>query len=229
MEQKLPDLHALSVRMGAEKARFEAFCKLLTSYDRCNLTAITDPREIGYKHFLDSAAGDFLFPEGAHCLEVGSGAGFPSIPLMLLREDLCFTLVESTGKKCAFLETAKRELGLSCEIVCARAEELATDPAYREKYDISCARAVARLDTLAEYCIPFVKCGGAFIAYKGADDETACAGKAFSVLGCGAAEVYRFSLPEGYGQRSLIFAKKLHRSPAKYPRGGGAERRRPIA
>ena len=230
MEAWVPDFSALFARMEAKKARCDAFFELLVSYNsRCNLTAVTQPREVRYKHFLDSLAGEFLFPAGARCLEVGSGAGFPSVPLMLLREDLFFTLVESTGKKCAFLETAERELGLPCEIVCARAEELAKDPARREKYDVVCARAVARLDTLAEYCVPFVRRGGAFVAYKGVDDETACAKKALFALGCGAAEVYRFELPEGFGARTLVAAKKEHMTPPKYPRGNGAERRRPIA
>ena len=123
---------------GEKKPLFEKYFELLTEYNnRFNLTAITEKAEVYEKHFLDSVAGESLFPENASVLEVGSGAGFPSIPLKILRDDLSFTLVESTGKKCEFLKTAIAELGLSgMTVLNDRAETLAHNKDYREKYDI---------------------------------------------------------------------------------------------
>ena len=156
------------IKSGEESKKFAAFYALLSEYnEKFNLTRITGEEDCFVKHFLDSAAGEKYFPKGANVAEIGSGGGFPSVPLMILRPDLTFTLVESTGKKCSFLERAVLELGLPARVVNARAEELAKKADFREKFDVCCARAVARLNTLAEYCLPFVKPGGLFVAYKG--------------------------------------------------------------
>lgn len=209
---------------------FERFFSLLTEYNaRFNLTAITEEEEVYEKHFLDSVAGESLFPENARVLEVGSGAGFPSLPLKILRDDLSFTLVESTGKKCEFLKTAVKELGLDgVTVLGGRAEELARDSLYREKFDACCARAVARLNTLSEYCLPFVRVGGAFIAYKGdSEEELHEAKNAISTLGGKTGEVYRYALSNG-DKRSLILINKIKHTPAAYPRGQGKERKKPL-
>ncbi len=227
---KVVDLTPLKQLVYTEKREiFGRFFALLSEYNsRFNLTAITGEEEVFEKHFLDSVAGESLFPKGARVLEVGSGAGFPSLPLKIVREDLYFTLVESTGKKCEFLKTTVRELGLTnVEILNVRAEELARNPAYRDRFDVCCARAVARLNTLSEYCMPFVKTGGVFIAYKAnADEEIQEARTAFKKLGGEECGVFRYELPNG--SRTLIEVKKLTKTPAAYPRGQGKERKNPL-
>lgn len=229
MQNFRPDFEALGRVLEEKAEKFNAFFRLLTEYNaRFNLTTIIEEKEVRVKHFLDSLAGAELLPPNARVVEVGSGAGFPSVPLMIAREDLAFTLVESTGKKCDFLRVAIRELGLRAEVVNARAEDVGRDPAYREKFDVCVARAVARLNTLAEYCMPLVKKGGLFVAYKGAADELSDGRKALSVLGGGEVRVTSYELPEEYGVRTLISVEKKSATPAKYPRGNGAERRNPI-
>lgn len=210
---------------------FKRFAELLTEYNKkYNLTSITEEEEITYKHFIDSLAGEKLFLSGESVLEVGSGAGFPSIPLKIVREDLQFTLVESTGKKCEFLKTAVRELGLkNVTVINARAEELAREGSFREQFDVCCARAVARMNTLCEYCIPFIKVGGRMIAYKGeADEEIKEAERAIKLLGGGKTQAYLYELPHAYGKRTLVSVQKESSTPQKYPRGNGRERRNPL-
>ena len=230
MTIKPPDFSAVAETIKRNEEKFDAFFELLISYNaRYNLTAITEKKEVNFKHFVDSLAGAEAFPAGARVLEVGSGAGFPSIPLMLARGDLRFTLVESTGKKCEFLRAAVKKFGLFAEVINKRAEELAKESAFREQFDVCCARAVARLNTLAEYCMPFVKKGGSFIAYKGdAEEEIREAERALAVLGGGETETVRYSLPEGYGERALVITRKLRPTPPQYPRGQGKERSQPI-
>lgn len=216
---------------GEKRQIFEKYLNLLVEGNKkFNLTSVLDEKQAFIKHFIDSAAGEFLFPLNASVLEVGSGGGFPSIPLKILREDLRFTLVESTGKKCGFLNEIVDKLGLSgVQIVNARAEELAKQVVHREKYDAVCARAVAKLNVLCEYCLPFVKVGGIFVAYKGeAAEEIKEAEKAISVLGGKLKTVEKYSLPEDMGKRSLAVIEKVKNTPEKYPRGNGKERKHPI-
>ena len=148
--------------------KFGQFENLLLEYNKkCNLTSITAKNEVFIKHFLDSIAGESLFPKNSKVAEIGSGGGFPSIPLKIIRDDLAFTLIESTGKKCTFLNDVVDKLGLNCvQVLNIRAEDGARDKDLREKFDIACARAVAQLNTLCEYCLPYVKVGGSFVAYK---------------------------------------------------------------
>ncbi len=231
MQQKEPDL-AGDLRLITEKfaEKFDRYREILLFYNKkFNLTSIVGEKEILYKHFLDSVAGEFLFPQNASVAEVGSGAGFPSLPLKIVRGDLTFSLFESTAKKCEFLRVAVRELELEgTEVFCCRAEEAARG-AFREKFDVCCARAVARMNTLAEYCLPFVKKGGSFIAYKGnAEEEIAEAERAISLLGGGKPEVTAFSLPEQAGERMLVRVEKKRETPLQYPRGRGKERSAPI-
>ena len=195
-----------------------------------NLTTVTEEREMWIKHFLDSILGAELFPSCAKCLEVGSGGGFPSLPLKIFRDDLSFTLVESTGKKCEYLKDACKKLELKgVEVVSARAEELSRDGKYRESYDAVTARAVARLNTLCEYCLPFVKVGGIFIAYKGdAKEELKEASNAIKILGGKIKAVKEYELPDGSGSRNIIVIEKVSSTPSKYPRGNGKERKKPL-
>ena len=227
MQIEKPDLPAVYACIGERRERFAAFYALLCDYNaKFNLTSIIEEEDVYVKHFCDSLAGMHLFPQGARAAEVGSGAGFPSIPLLLARDDLFFTLIESTGKKCAFLEKAVFELGLHAEVLCARAEDVARTQR-RESYDIVCARAVARLDTLAEYCMPLVRQGGLFVAYKGAS-EREIGSRAVELLGGGDIGEVCYGLPRDMGTRTLFAARKLHATPQKYPRGHGAERRMPL-
>ena len=215
---------------GEKKPLFERYFSLLTDYNaRFNLTAITEKAEVYEKHFLDSILGEALFPAHARALEVGSGAGFPSLPLKIVREDLNFTLVESTGKKCSFLNTVVDKLNLKgVKVLNIRAEDGAKDQALREKSDICCARAVARLNTLSEYCLPFVKVGGRFIAYKGdCEAEIEEAANAIKTLGGEIEKIERYEL-ENCGKRTLIIVKKVCATPSKYPRGNGKERKQPL-
>ena len=150
------------------KEKFEKFGGLLAEYNKkYNLTSICDEKEVFYKHFFDSIMAKDFIGYNANVVEIGSGGGFPSIPLKIVRGDLKFTLIESTGKKCEFLKVVVDKLGLKgVQVKNIRAEDGARTLEMREKYDIAVARAVARLNTLAEYCLPYVKLGGRFIATR---------------------------------------------------------------
>lgn len=229
MSEKVSPKELLERIKGEKAAAFEEFSALLKEYNqKFNLTSILEEREILYKHFLDSAAGESFFPAGARAAEVGSGAGFPSIPLMILRPDLSFCLFESVKKKCDFLSIAVKRLHLSAEIYPMRAEEAARDARFRETFDVCCARAVAELRTLSEYCLPLVRCGGRFLAYKSRSEEIEHSLRAVSLLGGKIEQVSSFSLPEGFGERTLISIKKVKPVSAKYPRGNGKERKFPL-
>lgn len=215
---------------GVYEKRFSAFKNLLQSYGKiCNLTAVTDDCGILYKHFLDSVAAEEFFPFGASVAEIGSGGGFPSVPLKIIREDLKFTLIESTGKKCAFLKEVKKELALeNFSVLNIRAEDGAKNPALREKFGVCCARAVAPLNVLSEYCLPFVERGGLFIAYKGdCADEIKNAENAIGILGGKTEKIVNYTLPV-CGKRTLVIIKKVGATPQKYPRGQGKERKNPL-
>lgn len=229
MTEKMPDFGRMKRLLEEKRAQFEAFYSLLLHYNAAfNLTAITQQEEVFHKHFLDSLAGENFLKQGARVAEVGSGAGFPSVPLAIVRGDLSFTLIESTGKKCNFLRTVARELGLKLDVLCMRAEEAGRTDGMREHFDAVIARAVAPLPALAEYCLPLARVGGEMIAWKGSEDETSAAQFAVQVLGGGRLRTVRYELPAGYGERMLVLAEKVRPTPAKYPRGRGLERKDPI-
>lgn len=231
MSEFTPDFGQMMSNIEGECAEdFRIFRELLLSYNqKFNLTTLTDEREITVKHFLDSISGESLFPRDALAAEVGSGAGFPSIPLKLMRRDISFTLFEATGKKCDFLRLVSQRLDLSLNVHHLRAEEAGRAEQFREKFDVCCARAVARLNTLAEYCLPLVKVGGRFLAYKGpCGEELEEAENAILLLGGKIEKVLSFSLPEDFGERSIVVLKKIKPTPAKYPRGRGKERSEPL-
>ncbi len=216
---------------GEKKEIFDAFQSLLLEYnEKYNLTSILEDKEIFYKHFLDSVAGERFFNQNASVAEIGSGAGFPSIPLKLVRDDLSFDLFESVGKKCEFLNTVVDKLSLkNVRVYNLRAEDCAKKSEFREKYNHVTARAVARMNTLSEYCLPFVKVGGLFIAYKGGNDEEIYeAETAYKILGGKREKVIRYALPFDYGERTLAIVKKIKNTPPKYPRGQGKERKQPL-
>ncbi len=232
MEKYIVDTEEnLRLISGEYREKFEAFRAYLLEFNaKYNLTAITEEKDVTYKHFLDSAAARGLFFTGASVAEIGSGAGFPSVPLKILREDLRFTLFESVGKKCDFLSFIVDKLGFSGMYICnMRSEDAARDKKYRENFDFAVARAVARMNVLCEYSMPLVKKGGTFIAYKSAETaEIDEAKRAIKELGGAAAEIFPYELPEGYGSRNLAVVEKIGHTPAKYPRGNGKERKQPL-
>ena len=211
--------------------KIEAFKNLLVEKNKeFNLTSITDNKEIYIKHFYDSLSGEKFISSGAKVVEIGSGGGFPSVPLKILRDDIDFTLIESVGKKCNFLNLVKNTFNFeNFEVKNARCEDLAKDNIYRENFDFSIARAVANLSTLCEYMLPFVKVGGKMIAYKSVnDEEIENAKNAIDILGGKISEIIKYSLPENMGERYLVIIEKIKNTPQKYPRGKGKERSKPL-
>ena len=221
--------------LGLDDGRYERlreYERLLVEWnERINLTAITEPEEIAVKHFYDSVYPFTLseLPKGASLIDVGTGAGFPSCPLKIFRDDVSLTLLDSLNKRINFLAelSEKTDLGASC--IHGRAEELGQAEQYREKYDAACARAVANLRDLCEYCLPFVKVGGTFWALKGSAgrEELKEAETAIDVLGGETAEVYDYTLPTGDG-RTLIIIRKVRPCPKKYPRNKGQMKKKPL-
>lgn len=194
-----------------------------------NLTSITDDYNVILKHFVDSVKYLELYGVDKKVIDIGSGAGFPAIPLKIMRNDLDITLVEATGKKCNFLNEVIKELCLDgIKVVNARCEDLAKDSLYRESFDYGTARAVARLNTLSEYVLPFVKRGGKFFAYKGKDAFTELkeAENAISVLGGKYLKTVSFTLEDA--ERNIIIIEKINATDKKYPRGKGKERSKPL-
>ena len=232
MKQREIDLKEnLRAITGERREKFEAFRAYLLEFnEKYNLTSITEEKEVLYKHFLDSSAAAELFKAGESVAEIGSGAGFPSVPLKILREDLNFTLFESVGKKCDFLRFIVDKLHFKGMNICnMRSEDAARSETYREKFTYAVARAVARMNTLLEYALPLVKKEGEFFAYKSADTtETDEAKNACVLLGGGGVTLYKYSLPEGYGERTIAAVKKIKNTPQKYPRGNGKERKQPL-
>lgn len=207
-----------------EKAleRFDIYARLLVEWnEKINLTAITEPDEIVIKHFVDSltvfSAVDI--PEGASVIDVGTGAGFPGVAMLIARPDLKITLIDSTNKKLNVIRDILEKTGLSANVVHIRAEAAGQDKAFREQFDFSTARAVSNLRDLSEYCLPFVKKGGTFISMKSAkaDEEISEAKSAIRILGGEISEKTTFELGDS-GERTIILIKKISSTPAKYPR-----------
>lgn len=226
-----------SVEVTPELAeRLDVYARLLVEWnEKINLTAITDPVGITVKHFADSLAAAPLLPAGAFTLiDVGTGAGFPGVPLALLRPDCRLTLLDSLNKRLVFLEVLCGALGLNARRVHARAEEGGRNPALREQFDVATARAVAALPALCEYCLPFVKVGGRFIALKGRDgaQEAAAAAHAMQLLGGTTGAPLAVTLPAAAGEepmeRLLLPIDKTAHTPTAYPRQGTKITKKPL-
>ncbi len=219
---------------GEQLALCALFADLVrTANTRINLTAITAPADMAVKHFLDSMTCILtgIWPKGARCADVGTGAGFPGVPLAILRPDTRWVLLDSLGKRVDFLRQAAAEAGLAgVECRQMRAEEAGADKSLRETFDVVVARAVARLPVLAEYCLPLVAPGGVFIAMKGPDvgAEVAEAMRAIRELGGSAPEIKEISLPADAGERSLVCIGKERRTPRQYPRKPGVPAKKPV-
>lgn len=205
-------------------SRLNLYGNLLLEWNqKINLTAITEPEDILYKHFYDS----LLFfkavkvERNAKIIDVGTGAGFPGMVLKIARPDINLTLLDGLNKRLIFLADVLDKLNLTAELIHSRAEEGSKNAKYREQFDFSCARAVANLPVLAEYCIPFVKKGGYFVALKGASakEETEAAQNAYKILGCEKPTIICGTLT-GNEQRAFVIAKKISQTPTKYPRHG---------
>ncbi len=208
------------------KTAFDRYYDLLVFWnERFNLTAITQKEEVEIKHFIDSLASEELIEKNSTVLDIGSGAGFPSIPLKIVREDIDLTMVDSVNKKVGFLNEIISKLNLKNAVaIHSRAEDLNKD----KKYDFVVSRAVASLSTLLEYCLPFVKEGGYLIAYKSekTDEEILESKNALAVLG-GSVEKVIDKSHNGLN-RKLIVVKKIAPTPSKYPRGKNLPRVKPL-
>ena len=212
---------------------FDAYASfLLTENAKYNLTSITDPDEIRQKHFIDSLLLLEVaeVAQGASLLDIGSGAGFPGVPLKIARPDLQISLLESTAKKAAFLRLLGEQLKLEFAVINERAETAAYQSVLRGQFDFVVSRAVAALPLLCELCLPFVKAGGTFAAYKGtrerAEQELAQAGQAIKILG---AELVGIESEQTeYGERTILLLKKISQTPRNYPRNGGVMRKKPL-
>lgn len=212
--------------------RFNVYLNLLVEWNqKFNLTAITDPQEIVIKHFLDSAA---LFKyvdleKGASVIDVGTGAGFPGVVLKILRPDINMTLLDSLKKRLSFIEYLLSNLNLDSNIVHCRAEDGAKNKDLREKFDLVTSRAVAKMNVLCEYCMPYVKLGGIFCPLKGKNffDELTCAEKAINILGGFIDSQNKFSLP-GESERVVIVIKKTSSTQLIYPRASKKIMKNPL-
>lgn len=214
-------LKPFNITLSDEKIEmFDKYASLLIEWnEKFNLTAIKDPDGIVVKHFVDSLAVLSENKLEGSLIDVGTGAGFPGLPLLIACDKLDVSFLDSTGKKIRFIETVLDELGLFADTYNMRAEEAAKDEFLRENFDFATARAVSNLRDLSEYCLPFVKIGGKFISMKSAktDEEISDAKEAIKVLGGEIEKVNSFELAD-CGERTLIYIKKVRHTPTKYPR-----------
>lgn len=219
---------------AAQLAQFEQLTGLLLDWNaRMNLTGIIEPADIALKHYLDSLTVWKVLPQAGRrrLLDVGTGAGFPGLPLAIALPLLRVTLLDSTAKKLRFIEEAGRALGLdNIRIVHARAEDAGRDDAHRGTYDFVTARAVNRMPTLMECTLPMTKRGGMVIAMKGAaaHEETRAASKAIATLGGELAGIDEVRLPGLENPRFLVMVRKIGKTPRRYPRQAGTPSRDPI-
>lgn len=224
----------IGIELSSESLdRFDKYAKMLVETNKTlNLTAITEPDEIVTKHFCDclSLLKEVEIPQGAKLIDIGTGAGFPGVVLLIARPDLKITLMDSTNKRLVFVQSVVDALGLNANVVHSRAEEAGKNPAFREKYDFVTARAVANMQTLSEYCLPFLKVGGLFAAMKGAkaSDELSVAKGAIKILGGQVHSAKEFNLFD-CGERSILCVKKISQTPSKYPRPSAQIAKKPLA
>jgi 16S rRNA (guanine527-N7)-methyltransferase len=243
----------LGLHLTAEHVRaFQVYSQELQAWNRrFNLTTVTRHEDVQVKHFLDSLTCLLAFPMASServeclpnvvplsnrdtpllCVDVGTGAGFPGLPIKIMRPALRMTLLESSQKKVSFLQHVVARLGLSgVEFLWARAEEVGQDPHYRERYDLVLARAVADMTVLVEYCLPLCRKGGCFVAQKGVDieQELSDAQPAVQLLGGQVREVKKVTLPGLREPRALVLIDKVQQTPIAYPRRPGMPGKRPL-
>lgn len=204
---------------------------LLVENEKINLTAITKPEEIILKHFIDSVTILKYIKSDAKIIDVGTGAGFPGIPLKIMREDIQVTLLDSLNKRVHFLEEVIAQLGLTkIGAIHSRVEDVGKNKKYRENFDYATSRAVANLATLSEYLIPLTCLNGYCISMKGAEveEEIQKSKKAIATLGGKIEDIETFQLPKSDINRNIILIRKVNRTPSKYPRKPGTPAKEPI-
>jgi 16S rRNA (guanine527-N7)-methyltransferase len=234
----MKDLEELHIFLTDHQLKqFMAYYELLVEYNRVmNLTAITEFDDVMKKHFVDSLSlvkvfYNFLKTNDVTLIDVGTGAGFPGIPLKIAFPDLSVTLLDSLNKRVNFLQTVIDELVLKkIDAIHGRAEDFAKKGKLREQYDLCVSRAVANLSTLSEYCLPYVKVGGAFVSYKSEkiEEEKAASEHAISILGGEIEKQVEFMLPSSDIYRNLIVIRKTKETPGKYPRKAGTAAKEPL-
>ena len=213
-------------------SQLERYYELLCEWnEKINLTAITDPKGVAVKHFADSLSifNYINVPQNARVIDVGTGAGFPGLVLKIARPDIKLTLLDSLQKRLNFLQVVCNELNLDSRLIHSRAEEGGQDLDLRESFDLVVSRAVAQLNILCEYCIPYVRLSGSFVAFKGdADGEIKSAKKAIGILGGKINNTFKFELPFEGGGRTLVEIEKVSPTPEKYPRQNGKIKSKPL-
>ena len=215
-------------------ASFTQYFEMLVEWnEKMNLTAITDPTEVAVKHMIDSLScyDEAIFKKGAKIIDVGTGAGFPGLPLKIFRPDLKLTLFDSLNKRILFLKAVAHELGITdIEFVHSRAEDGGRNKQHREQYDIVVSRAVARLSVLSELCLPFVAVGGFFIALKGSQysQEIKESTSALRLLGGEIAKIENVKLPGLDDVRAVVYIKKIKKTMPTYPRRPGVAEKNPL-
>lgn len=225
----ISEFQKCNIKLSQDKAdKLLKLYEFLVEYNQnVNLTAITDFEEVVVKHFIDSVLPFSMIDikENSSFIDVGTGAGFPSIPLMIVRPDLKGTLLEALNKRCVFLEKACELTGVDPKVIHGRAEDYAKEK--REAFDFATARAVAAMPVLCEYCIPYIKTGGRFIALKSVnEDETQCE-KAVNVLGGKITEIKDYTITNGDNRR-LFIIDKVSQTPTKYPRNPSMIKKKPL-
>lgn len=202
---------------------------LLEWNEKMNLTAIEEERDFIIKHFVDSLSIMPFLKDGQSFIDVGTGAGFPGLPLKIAKPSLKIVLLDSLEKRIGFLKAVIAELQLTgIRAVHSRAEDAGMAAEFREKTDVAVARAVASLPVLLEYCLPLVKTGGIFIAMKAGSEEAGVSGKALDILGGRIEEIKEFILPGSDMKRSIIVVRKFRQTPTKYPRKAGKPSKEPL-
>lgn len=216
----------LNIQLSQEQLeKFRIYLDFLLLYnEHTNLTAITEPNQVVTKHFLDSLllTKTVKFVENSSLVDIGTGAGFPGVPVKIACPQIKLSLIDSLNKRLVFLSKLSEKLQLDYEVIHKRAEECGKDVNYREKFDFVTSRAVASFNVLAEYCMPYVKVGGKFVALKGpnVEEELNNAKDAITKLGGKIIGKQFFDLPDGSGKRNIIIIEKVRKTPLEYPRQG---------